>query len=227
MPVTLLDLPTDELTAMARGVRDAATGTRVTYSPKVFVPADAVVSGSVWVLHVRDGAAPHRSPFLSPEEVLAVASARCRGGLSRGAVHPGRGPGGPVRRGGATGWPTTGTPRRSTTWSRCGRRVLDETGLLPHANAGAVSREDLARLRTVAPSQGMMIESLRPDLAAHRGAPGQDPRAPAGHPGVRPGSWASRSPRGSWSASVRPRPTGWPRWRRSPPATAGTATCRR
>lgn len=53
--------------------------------------------------------------------------------------------------------------------------VIDETGLLPHANAGALSREDLARLRPVSPSQGMMIESLNPDLAAHRGAPDKDP----------------------------------------------------
>jgi FO synthase len=53
--------------------------------------------------------------------------------------------------------------------------VIDETGLLPHANAGALSRGDLARLRPVSPSQGMMIESLNPDLAAHRGAPDKDP----------------------------------------------------
>ena len=55
------------------------------------------------------------------------------------------------------------------------RLVLEETGLLPHANAGAIGRADLARLREVAPSQGMMVESLRPDLAAHRGAPDKTP----------------------------------------------------
>lgn len=43
--------------------------------------------------------------------------------------------------------------------------VLKETGLLPHANAGALGHEDLELLRTVSPSQGMMIESLNPDLA--------------------------------------------------------------
>ena len=53
--------------------------------------------------------------------------------------------------------------------------VLDETGLLPHANAGALGGEDLAKLRRVSPSQGMMIESLRPDLVAHRGAPDKTP----------------------------------------------------
>jgi FO synthase len=55
------------------------------------------------------------------------------------------------------------------------RVVVEETGLLPHANAGALSRDDLAHLRTVAPSQGMMIESLNPGLAAHRGAPDKTP----------------------------------------------------
>ena len=55
------------------------------------------------------------------------------------------------------------------------RLVLDETGLLPHANAGALGVDDLARLRPVAPSQGMMVESLRVDLAAHRGSPDKTP----------------------------------------------------
>ena len=45
--------------------------------------------------------------------------------------------------------------------------VRDETGLLPHANAGALYRDELARLREVSPSQGMMIETLNPS----RGSP--------------------------------------------------------
>ena len=63
------------------------------------------------------------------------------------------------------------------------RLVLDTTGLLPHANTGAMSADELATLRRVAPSQGMMIESLRADLDAHRARPRQDPGAPAGHSG--------------------------------------------
>ena len=53
--------------------------------------------------------------------------------------------------------------------------VLDETGLLPHANTGAMDREELAMLRLVSPSQGMMVESLRDDLDCHRGAPDKVP----------------------------------------------------
>ncbi len=54
-------------------------------------------------------------------------------------------------------------------------RVMDEIGLLPHANAGALLPDELARLRAVAPSQGMMIESLNPDLDAHLGSPDKTP----------------------------------------------------
>src|SRR4051794_802121 len=51
-----------------------------------------------------------------------------------------------------------------------------ERGILPHTNLGALPREDLARLREVTASQGLMIESLRPDLVAHQGSPTKDPQ---------------------------------------------------
>ena len=57
-------------------------------------------------------------------------------------------------------------------WS-CERAL--ERGILPHTNLGALSREDLARLREVTASQGMMLESLRDDLVAHQGSPTKDP----------------------------------------------------
>ena len=106
-------------------------------------------------------------------------------------------------------------------------RVLEETGLLPHANAGAVSRDDLARLREVAPSQGMMVESLRPDLAAHRGAPDKTPerRLATLECGRRAGDPVHHRHPGR-HRRVRGRPAR-PRSRRSRRATAGTATCRR
>ncbi len=53
--------------------------------------------------------------------------------------------------------------------------VVEETGLLPHANAGALFADELAALRAVSASQGMMIESLRDDLDCHRGSPDKTP----------------------------------------------------
>src|SRR5215204_1791626 len=56
----------------------------------------------------------------------------------------------------------------------CCERAL-ERGILPHTNLGALSREDLARLREVTASQGLMLESVRDDLVAHQGSPTKDP----------------------------------------------------
>ena len=56
----------------------------------------------------------------------------------------------------------------------CCERAL-ERGLLPHTNLGVLAREDLARLRHVTASQGLMLESTNPDLVVHQGSPTKDP----------------------------------------------------
>ncbi len=53
-------------------------------------------------------------------------------------------------------------------------RALDR-GMLPHTNLGALDRDELARLRRVTASQGLMLESMREDLVAHQGSPTKDP----------------------------------------------------
>ncbi len=50
-----------------------------------------------------------------------------------------------------------------------------ERGMLPHTNLGVLSKDDLARLREVTASQGLMLESVRNDLKAHQGSPTKDP----------------------------------------------------
>jgi FO synthase len=50
-----------------------------------------------------------------------------------------------------------------------------ERGLLPHTNLGVLSRDDLARLREVTASQGLMLESINPDLVVHQGSPTKHP----------------------------------------------------
>ena len=50
-----------------------------------------------------------------------------------------------------------------------------ERGLLPHTNLGVLDREDLARLREVSASQGLMLESVNPDLVVHQGSPTKHP----------------------------------------------------
>lgn len=55
----------------------------------------------------------------------------------------------------------------------CERAI--ERGMLPHTNIGVCSRDELERLREVTASQGLMLESVNPDLVAHQGSPTKDP----------------------------------------------------
>jgi len=172
--VTLLDLGTDELTDRARAVRAEATGTRVTYSPKVFIPLTRLCRDRCG--YCTFATAPHHipSPYLTPDEVLAIAMQGAEAGCHEALFTLGEAP--EDRYAEAGDWLAEhGYSSTVDYLVAMAGRVVEETGLLPHANAGAVSRDDLARLREVAPSQGMMVESLRPDLAAHRGAPDKTP----------------------------------------------------
>jgi FO synthase len=55
----------------------------------------------------------------------------------------------------------------------CGEAL--DRGLLPHTNLGVLDRADLLRLREVTASQGLMLESVNPDLVAHQGSPTKHP----------------------------------------------------
>ena len=167
-------LPLDELMAQARQVRDATTGTRITYSPKVFIPLTMLCRDRCGYCTFAQPPARLDSPFLEPDQVLRIARAGARAGCHEALFTLGEAPEGryPV----AAEWlAERGYGSTIDYLAAMAERVLDETGLLPHANAGALGVDDLARLRTVSPSQGMMVESLNGDLDAHRGAPDKDP----------------------------------------------------
>ncbi len=75
--------------------------------------------------------------------------------------------------------------------------VLRETGLLPHVNPGVMSEADIAALRRVSVSQGMMLENVSPRLAErggpHHGSPDKTRRR-GSPPSRRPGGSRCRSP---------------------------------
>jgi FO synthase len=170
----LMGVPLDELMARARAVRDSRTGTRVTYSPKVFIPLTMLCRDRCGYCTFAQPPARLAAPFLEPEEVLAIARAGARAGCHEALFTLGEAP--EERYPQARAWLDDRGHASTVDYlvAMC-RAVLDETGLLPHANAGALSADELARLRAVSPSQGMMVETLRDDLACHRGAPDKDP----------------------------------------------------
>lgn len=169
----LSDLPLDELMARARSVRDAA-GSRVTYSPKVFIPLTKLCRDRCGYCTFATAPRHLPAPYLTRDEVLAIAGQGAEASCHEALFTLGEAP--ELRYDVAREWLAEHGYGSTVEYlaDMC-RAVLEETGLLPHANAGAISWDDLALLRTVSASQGMMIESLRDDLVAHRGAPDKDP----------------------------------------------------
>jgi len=170
----LLDTPLEDLTALARAVRDGAHGRRVTFSPKVFIPLTMLCRDRCGYCTFAKAPARLGSPYLTPEEVLAVARAGREAGCHEALFTLGERP--ELRYPVARDWLAAHGHASTVDYlvEMC-RLVLEETGLLPHANAGALFPDELARLRAVSASQGTMIESLAEGLAAHRGAPDKDP----------------------------------------------------
>src|SRR3954469_21408417 len=166
----LLDLPQSELMARAQAIRDATDGTRVTYSPKVFIPLTMLCRDKCGYCTFAQPPARLESPYLTPDQVLSIASQGATAGCKEALFTLGERP--ELRYPVAQEWLREHGYETTVDYlvAMC-QLVLDATGLLPHANAGALYADELARLRAVSASQGMMLESLNDRLDAHRGSP--------------------------------------------------------
>jgi FO synthase len=173
-PSELLDLPHDELLSRARARRDNAHGTRITYSPKVFIPLTMLCRDKCGYCTFAKAPARLDAPYLTPDQVLQIARQGAEAGCHEALFTLGERP--EERYPVARAWlDEHGYGSTVDYLAAVCRLVLEETGLLPHANAGALFADELALLRTFTASQGMMVETLREDLDAHRGAPDKTP----------------------------------------------------
>jgi FO synthase len=176
------------LCAVAARVRDAGLAAAgragvVTYSPKVFIPITRLcrdrchyctfvtVPGAL----AREG----KAPYLSPDEILAIAREGAELGCLEALFTLGDRP--EDRWPEAREWLDAEGYDSTLAYVRAmAVRVLEETGLLPHLNPGVMSWEEMTRLKPVSPSMGMMLETTSSRLfntrgEAHFGSPDKDP----------------------------------------------------
>jgi FO synthase len=165
--------------ARAATLRDSGHGRLQTYSPKIFIPLTHLCRD---VCHYCTFARPPRRgerAYMSRDEVLTLARAGAAAGCTEALFTLGDKP--ELRY--ATAREELAALGHKTTLSYlaeiCGA-VLAETGLLPHVNAGVMGAEDIAMLRRVSVSQGLMLESSSERLM-QRGGPhfGSPDKAPA------------------------------------------------
>ncbi len=170
----LLDAPLDQLMSDARTIRDHQHGTRITYSPKVFIPLTMLCRDKCGYCTFAQPPARLEHPYLSLDDVLEIARRGANAGCHEALFTLGERP--ELRYEVARDWLRANRYDSTIHYVHdAAELVLRETGLLPHANAGALYQDELALLRKVSPSQGMMVETLRDDLECHRGAPDKLP----------------------------------------------------
>ena len=161
----LLSAPLEELLTEARRLR---RGPLVTYSPKVFIPLTTLCRDVCGYCTFARPPRRGERAFMTEEEVLAIARAGAATGCREALFTLGDKP---ERRYKvvreelrALGCATT-----IEYLERCARLVLEETGLLPHLNPGVMTRAELAALRPVSASMGIMLETTAERLGAKGG----------------------------------------------------------
>ncbi|GGN58566.1 FO synthase [Actinoplanes lobatus] len=165
----------DELLAIAGGIRDAGLREAgrpgvVTYSRKVFIPLTRLCRDRCH--YCTFATVPHKLPaaFLERDEVLEIARQGAAQGCKEALFTLGDRP--EERWPAARQWLDERGYDSTLDYVRaCAIAVLEETGLLPHLNPGVMSWADLQRLKPVAPSMGMMLETTATRLWSEKGGP--------------------------------------------------------
>ena len=174
------DFDLQALLRRAAHLRDQGHGHTISYSKKVFIPLTRLCRD---VCHYCTFATTPRNlsrAFLSPEEVLEIARAGAAAGCNEALFTLGDKPELRYRIAreelSARGHQTT-----LEYLAELCALVLNETGLLPHANPGVMSAAELSSLKAVSVSQGIMLESASSRLCdkggPHYGSPDKDPAA--------------------------------------------------
>ncbi len=172
--------PLPDLLAEAARLRDAGHGTVASYSRKVFIPLTRLCRDACAYCTFAKSPRQIPHPYLRPDEILRIARAGREAGCKEALFTLGDKPElryAAARRALADlGFATT-----TEYLTHACDLVLRETGLLPHVNAGVMPEEEIAALRRVSVSQGLMLESAADRLCdrggPHHGAPDKHPAA--------------------------------------------------
>jgi FO synthase len=163
----------------AAELRDRLFGPRVSYSRKVFIPLTKLCRDNCGYCTFAHPPRPGERAYLTPEEVLEVARAGADAGCKEALFTLGDKP--------EKRYPEARRELKEMGFGStieylvhsC-RLVLEETGLLPHANPGVLSEDDVRALRKVSVSQGIMVEQVSGRLLgrgmAHWASPDKVPR---------------------------------------------------
>lgn len=179
----LIEAKNDELVQLceiAASMRDRGKGMRVSFSPKVFIPLTRLCRDFCNYCTFRQSPDEASSLYMTPEDVLEVVKAGEKLGVTEALITLGERP--EIRYREAKEWLEHRGYRNTIDYVRaiC-ELILDQTKLLPHANPGTMSRNEISLLKEVNSSMGLMLENSSERLCQpggpHEHAPSKRPRA--------------------------------------------------
>ncbi|SNS06036.1 FO synthase subunit 1 /FO synthase subunit 2 [Sphingomonas laterariae] len=174
----LLAIDPAELQASAAALRDQGHGDIVTYSPKVFLPLTMLCRDVCHYCAFAKTPRKLKSPYMSVDEVVAIAEQGAAMGCREALFTLGEKP--ELRYTAAREWlDANGFASTLDYVAHVAKAVRDRTGLLPHINAGCMDETELAALRPVSASMGLMLETIADRLSEpggpHHGSPDKVP----------------------------------------------------
>ena len=162
-------------------LRDCGKGNVVTFSPKVFIPLTMLCRDFCGYCTFRKAPDEVEDLYMTLEGVLASAREAERLGCAEALLTLGERP--EQRYPEAKAWLTGQGHRTTLDYVReVSSAILEETRLLPHGNPGTMSRREMASLRQVNASMGIMLENSSDRL---KGPGGPHELAPSKWPVVR------------------------------------------
>ncbi|MDC1117314.1 7,8-didemethyl-8-hydroxy-5-deazariboflavin synthase CofG, partial [Luminiphilus sp.] len=169
---------TDAELARARILRDQGYGARITYSPKVFIPVTQLCRDVCHYCTFAKTPSQLDNLYLPIDEILETVRSGARAGCREVLLTLGEKP--ELRYRVAKEWLADAGYASTVDYvAAVAARIVTETGLLPHVNAGTMSRSELTQLRPYAASMGLMLESGAARLGEkggpHYGSPDKAP----------------------------------------------------
>ena len=169
---------TAALMRVAAGLRDTAHGNVVSYSRKVFIPLTHLCRDVCHYCTFAQTPKRIESPYMPLEQVLESARHAAKLGCKEALFTLGEKP--ELRyRAAREALDRLGFATTIEYLAHAASAVLEETGIFPHINAGNLDAGEIAQLRPLAPSMGIMLESASERLCGkgmpHHGSPDKAP----------------------------------------------------
>ncbi len=166
------------LMKQAAKLRDEGHGQNISFSKKVFIPLTQLCRDVCHYCTFAQTPGRLQAPYLSLEKIVSLANSGAEYGCKEALFTLGDKP--ETRYRVAKEWLTAhGYDSTLDYLEHAAREVFEKTGLLPHLNPGLMTKQEMARLKSVSASMGIMLESASVRLCEkgqpHYGSPDKDP----------------------------------------------------